>query len=130
MSTQYFCTTNESYQVSLKVEENINRKIQQKVRGRGSRGRSKTGTTGDTEKGEEFASGEGGRVGKSTGRGRGSFGRGKSKYVIACYQCGVEGHKKYECLEKHNLRRKGEEKKQVIEDDEASVVEDNVTVLE
>jgi hypothetical protein len=38
MSTHYFRTIDEAYQVSLKVEENIERKTQPRGRGRGFKG--------------------------------------------------------------------------------------------
>ena len=97
-----FCTIDQACQVALKVEEKINRKVQQKGRGRGSRGRGKTGTIRGSEKEEKSTNSQGGRGGNNTGRSRGSFGRGKGNYVITCYHCGVEGHKKYEWPKKQN----------------------------
>lgn len=102
MSTQYFHTIDETYYISLKVEENFDRKTQQNGRGRGSRGRGNIGSARGYEKEEESNNGQGGRGGNNIGRGRESFGRGKGKYVITCYHCGVEGHKKSKCLEKQN----------------------------
>jgi hypothetical protein len=53
-------------------------------------------TAKGSEKEEESSSGQGGRGGNGVGRSRG-FRRGKGRYVITCYHCGVEGHKKSEC---------------------------------
>jgi hypothetical protein len=50
--------------------------------------------------------------------------------VIICYHCGVEGHKKSECLERQASGRRGEAQTQVTQVDEASVVGENVIVLQ
>ena len=62
-------------------------------------------------------------------KGRG-FGRGRGKYVITCYRCGVEGNKALECLEKQGSNKRGDAKMQMTVVDETSVVEDNVTMLQ
>ena len=50
MITQYFHTIDETNQVSLKVEEKIDKKSQRRDGGRGFRGKSKTMTTRVSEK--------------------------------------------------------------------------------
>jgi hypothetical protein len=77
--------------VSLKVEEKVDRKTQQKLRGRGPRGRGRTNIAKENDKEEESTSSQS-SIGNGAGRGRG-FRRGKGKFVITCYRCGVEGHK-------------------------------------
>jgi hypothetical protein len=52
MRTHYFRTIDEAYQVSLKVEENIERKTQ--PRGRGFNGKGKVGTAKGSEKEEDL----------------------------------------------------------------------------
>lgn len=52
MNTHYFQIVNEAYHISLKIEENLNRKMQKKGRGRDFRGRDKSGTTRGSEKEE------------------------------------------------------------------------------
>jgi hypothetical protein len=66
------------------------------------------------------------RGGRSVGRGRG-FGHGK--YVITCYNCGVEGHKASECPERHNAARRNEARMQVTQADEATTTCGNVEVI-
>jgi len=56
-------------------------------------------STRGTEKEEESTNGKGGRGGNSVGRGNGIHIRGRGKYEIIIYHCGVEGHKKSERLE-------------------------------
>ena len=91
MGTHYFRTVYEAYQISLKVEEKVDRKTQKKLRGRGPRGRGRKNTTKENEKEEESTSSQSAK-GNGAGRVRG-FIRGKVKFVIICYRCGVEGHK-------------------------------------
>jgi len=129
MSTHYFRNVDEAYQVALKVEEKIDRKLQQKFRGRGPRGRGRASAARGNEKEDESTSSQNSRGGNGTGRGRG-FGRGKDKYIITCYRCGVEGHKASECPEKHNSGKRSEARTQVTQADEASVVGENVMVLQ
>lgn len=45
MSTHYFHTVDEAYQVSLKVEELVDKKMKQKLRGKGPRGRRRASTS-------------------------------------------------------------------------------------
>ena len=59
-------------------------------------------------------------------RGKG-FGKGKCKYVITCYNCGVEGHNAFEFLEKNNLGTKSEDRTHVTHEDETLIVGDSVT---
>lgn len=105
MSTHFFHNVYEAYQVALKVEENIDRKLQHKFQGKGPRGRGKASSTRG-EKEDESTNSQSNRGGNDTGRGR-VFGRGKCKHIITCYRCGVEGHKASECLKnlKKNNRR-------------------------
>jgi hypothetical protein len=74
----------------LKVEENIDKRIQQKFWGKGTRGRGRASVVKDNEKEDEVTNSKHTRGGGSVGRGRGF---GHCKYVITCYNCGVEGHK-------------------------------------
>jgi hypothetical protein len=52
------------------------------------------------------------RGGRSIGRGRG-FGR--NKYVITCYNYGVEGHKASECLERQKATSRNEARMKVTQ---------------
>ena len=101
MSTHYFHTIDEAFQVSLKVEEKVNRKAQQKLRGKGPQGRGRTRTDKVNES-EEESTNTSNTKGNGTGRGRG-FGRGKC--TITYYRCGVDGHKASECPEKQNVSK-------------------------
>ena len=47
--------------------------------------------------------------------------------MITCYNCGVEGHDAFECLEKHNLGTKSEDRTHVTHEDETLIVGDSVT---
>ena len=58
MSTHYFHTVDEPYQVALKVEEKVERKTQQKFRGKGPQGRCKTSTTKENKKEDEASTDE------------------------------------------------------------------------
>ena len=98
MSTYYFRTIEEAYHVSLKVEEKVDRKAQQKLREKGPRGRGKNNTVKVNECKEESTSTSNTR-GNGSNRGRG-FGRGIGRYTITYYRCGVDGHKAIKCLEK------------------------------
>ena len=79
----------EAYKVTLKVEEKVDTKIQQKLRGKGPRGRGRTSISKVIKKEEESTSVPSNR-GNGTRRCR-AFERGKGKHVITCYKCGVEG---------------------------------------
>ena len=98
MSTHYFHTVVEFYQVSLKVEEKVDKKNQQNLRGRGPWETGRTNIAKENGKEEESTSSQS-SIGNGASRGRG-FRRGKGKFVITCYRCGVERHKALECLEK------------------------------
>jgi len=98
MSTHYFRTLAEAYQVSMKVEEKFDKKNWQKLRGRGPRGIGRTSIANENGK-EEESTGSQSSIGNGASRGRG-FRRRKGKFVITCYRCGVERHKALECLEK------------------------------
>jgi hypothetical protein len=113
MSTHYFHNVDEAYQVALKVEENIDRRLQQKFQGKGTRGRGRASVARSSEKEDEVTNNQNTRGGSGTGRGRG-FGRGK--YVITCYRCRVEGHKASECPEKQNTGRRNEARTQVTQE--------------
>lgn len=80
----------------------MNGKTQHKGRG-GSRDRGKIGTVRGNEKEEESTSDQGGRGGNNVAICRWTLIRRKGKYVITCYPCRVQGHKKYECLKGKNL---------------------------
>ena len=97
MSTHYFLNVDEAYQVALKVEETIDRIIWQKFWGKWTRGRGRESDTKYNEKEDEATNSKHARGGRIIGRGRGF---GHSKYVITCYNYGVEGHKASECLER------------------------------
>ena len=56
MSTHYFCNVDEAYQVALRVEEKIDRKLQQKNRGRALRGRGKVNVPKGNEKEDKSTS--------------------------------------------------------------------------
>jgi hypothetical protein len=105
ISMHYFCNVDKSYQVSLKVEEKVNKRLRQKFQGKGTRGRGSKSATKYNEKEDESINSKNTRGGRSVGRGR-CFGRGK--YVIACYSCRVEGHKSWECSERQNAVRRHE----------------------
>ena len=81
----------------MKVEENIDRRIRHKFWGKGTRGKGKASVTKYNEKEDEATNSKNARGGRSDDRGRG-FGHGK--YVITCYNCGVEGQKSLECPER------------------------------
>jgi len=127
MSTDYFHTMDEAYQVFLKVEEKVDRKNQQKLRGRGWRGRGKTNTIKENEKEEESISNQSTRW-NGVGRGKG-FERGKGKFVITCYRCGVEGHKASKCPEKKGPSKRCDAIMQVTMGGHAMVVGEDVVVL-
>lgn len=91
MITHYFNNVYESYQFSLKLEWKIDRKLKLKFKGKGQRGRCMASVTRVNENDDESNSSQS-NIGDWNSRGRG-FRRGKSKYVITCYWCGVEGQK-------------------------------------
>lgn len=126
MSTHYFQTMDEAYQISLKVEEKLNRKWQQNCRGNNLRGKGTAKVArGHSREGRDVEVSSN-QISKEDNH----DGRGKGKYVIACYRCGVEGHKASECLEKHNPRRRNEARTRVMQVGEASAMGDNVVVLQ
>ena len=96
----------ETYQVSLKVEEKVERNTQQTFRGKGPRGRGREIIVKENENEDEATSILSTR-GNGVGRGRG-FGRGRGKYVINSYRCGIEGHKASECPEKLGPSKRGD----------------------
>jgi hypothetical protein len=126
MSTHYFNNVDEAYQVSLKVEENIDKILWYKFHGKGTRGRGGANVAKDSEKEDETTNSQNTKGGRSIGRGRG-FGRGK--YVITCYRCGVEGHKESKCPERQNAMRRNEARTQVTEADKTTIVSGNVEVF-
>ena len=50
--------------------------------------------------------------------------------MITCYRCGVEGHKASEFLKKQNVNKRSDARTQVTIVKEASMVGDNVIVLQ
>ena len=118
---------NEAYQVALKAEEKVERRTQHKFRGKGPRSKGRT----NNDKGSEREDGD---TSKPSTRGSGAsrvrgFGRGRRKYVIACYRCGVEGHKASESLDKPGPSKRSDDRTQITMDDEASIAGENVIVL-
>jgi hypothetical protein len=109
MSTHYFHNVDDTFQFSLKVEENIDRKFKHKFQGKGPRGRGKASTAIGNEREDESTSGQSNKGGNGTRRGCG-FIRVKGKYAITSYKCGVEGHNASKCLEKYNLGKGSEAK--------------------
>lgn len=99
----------------------MNRKKQQKGRGRVFRGVGKAWTARGSEKEEESISGQGVWVGNTVVRGKWSLGRGKIKYLISFYRCGVEGINESKCSKGKFSGRRGEARTNVTQADEDSV---------
>jgi hypothetical protein len=70
MSMHYFRNVDESYQVYFNVEENIDRRLRQKFRGKGTRGGGRASVYKDSEKEYEVTSNQNTRGGRSVGKGR------------------------------------------------------------
>lgn len=121
----YFRIVDEDYQVSLKVEEKVERKNQLKFRGKGPQGRGMTSATKENE--EDEATGNQSTEGYGVAKGKG-FGRGRGKYVITCYKCGVEGNKASKCPYKQGPSKGGDARTHMTMVDKASVAGDNVIV--
>jgi len=127
MSTNYFRNVYKTYQVALKVEEKIDKRLRHKFQGKWTIGRGKASAAKENEKEDEATNCRNTRGGISVGRGR-CFGRGK--YVITCYRCGIEGHKASECSERQNAARRNEARTLVTKEYEIVVVGWNVEVLQ
>ncbi|XP_059066667.1 uncharacterized protein LOC131857900 [Cryptomeria japonica] len=97
----------ECYQLALKVEENMKRRQDKAIRGRGNRNGRGRGTfsshkpnneeEGDVNKGkvQSFSNFRGGFGGN-----RGIFGRGFNQFSGRCYNCNEYGHPSFKCPEK------------------------------
>jgi hypothetical protein len=79
------------------------------------------------EKEDEATISQNTRGGRSIGKGRGF---GHSKYVITCYNCGVEGHKESKCRNRKNETRINEARMQVTKKDDTTDTSGNVEVLQ
>lgn len=130
-------TMEDSYQIALKIEERLNKKFENKQKGKG-RGGKVGGRTYKSEENKQkgYKNEEGSNreakydEGKSSlgqnfiGRGRGC-GFGGGPFRGTCFKCGEEGHRAYDCphTEEKPRRRqedKGREKNSNEEEDAPS----------